>query len=224
MAVIFFDFDSTVVKKETLDNAVAQALSAHPERDRLVREVEEITKLGMEGKINFMDSVLRRITTVPLSKKLLVSRGTHMLGEITAGIPEIFAWLREKGHTTHIVSGGFAESVEPVARKLALPDDRWHTNRFTFDANEFVSGVDQNSPLWSNDGKAPVLRALRTRYPAEVFVMVGDGYNDYRAYEGGAADIFIGFGANVIRESVLAQAPFFVKSTEELQEKLQILL
>ena len=57
-----------------------------------------------------------------------------------------------------------------------------------------------------------MLRALRSRYPDQKFVMVGDGMNDYRAFEGGAADMFCGFGANVVRAPVKAKAPHFFDS------------
>jgi phosphoserine phosphatase len=216
MAVIFFDFDSTVVKKETLDDAIAAALDAHPEKERLVREVEEITRLGMEGKMNFLDSVRARLRVVPLSKQLLEKCGETMLDEITDGMSKIFLWLRQHGHGAHIVSGGFAQCIAPVAHILGIEEKNRHTNRFLFDERDMVVCTDETSLLWTNEGKTSILRALRTRYPTETFVIIGDGMNDYRAYEAGAADMFCGFGANVVRESVRAKAPHFFHSAYEL--------
>ena len=68
MAVVCFDFDSTVVKRETLDDAIAEALAQHPDKKRLVQEVERLTRLGMEGKMNFIETVRRRMEVVPLSR------------------------------------------------------------------------------------------------------------------------------------------------------------
>src|SRR4029079_11393069 len=121
MAVICFDFDSTVVKRETLDDAIAEALAKHPERELLVREVERLTRLGMEGKMNFIESVRRRLEVVPLSKPLLEECGRAMLQEISDGIPELFEWLGSRGHDVHIVSGGFVENIAPVAQLLGIP-------------------------------------------------------------------------------------------------------
>ena len=139
-----------------------------------------------------------------------------MLQEVSDGIPEIFEWLRSRKHDTHIVSGGFVENIAPVAEMLGIPEDRRHTNRFIYFPDGRVYGLDEGSLLLTNEGKTPVLRALRKQYPREIFVMVGDGMNDYRAYESGAADIFCGFGANVVREPVKAKAPHFFHTAQEL--------
>ena len=216
MAVVCFDFDSTVVKRETLDDAIAEALAQHPDKERLVQEVERLTRLGMEGQMNFVETVRRRMEVVPLSRQLLEERGRAMLQEISDGMPEIFTWLRTRNHDIHIVSGGFSENIAPVAEALGVPEDRRHTNRFIYFPDGRVYGLDEGSLLLTNEGKTPVLRALRTQYPGETFVMVGDGMNDYRAYESGAADIFCGFGANVVRESVRAKAPHFFYTAPEL--------
>src|SRR4029079_13385352 len=102
MAVVCFDFDSTVVKRETLDDAIAEALAKHPDKARLVQEVERLTRLGMEGKMNVIESIRRRREVVPLARPLLETCGRAMLQEISDGIPELFEWLRSRGHDVHI--------------------------------------------------------------------------------------------------------------------------
>jgi phosphoserine phosphatase SerB len=220
-SVFFFDFDSTVVSKETLDEAIALALVGHPERERFVREIEGITRLGMEGKLDFTESVRRRLHVVPLSRALLEATGQAMKDAITPGIEEVFDWLRERGHPTYIVSGGFEECITPVANLLRIPNDRRLSNRFTFSADGLVTGVDETSLLWTSEGKAPALRAMRSRHPEKQFIMIGDGMNDYRAYESGAADQFIGFGAHVVRQSVKERASNFAHSITDLWDFLE---
>lgn len=221
MAIVFFDFDSTVIKKETLDDAIATALVDHPEKERLVKEVEAITRHGMEGKIDFRDSVTSRLRVVPLSRSLLEERGRAMLHEVTEGMQDIFSWLADNGHITHIVSGGFLEYISPVAEELGVLPAQVHTNRFIYDQDGNVIGTDPTALLWTDVGKTPVLRQMRKIYPEEKFVMVGDGMNDYKAYESGAADAFYGFGANVVRESVKAKALHFFLSSAELLSFMQ---
>ncbi len=217
MAVIFFDFDSTVITKETLDEVIASALKNHPDRDELVANVETITRLGMEGKLDFKESVSRRLKVVPISKSLLEETGRAMLVEVTPGMPEVFEWLRSADHTIYIASGGFEECILPVARTLHIPYERILANRPRFGPDELVCGVDETSLLWTNEGKGPVLRSIKQQCnDAQPFFIVGDGMNDYRAYESGAADIFCGFGANVRRESVVKNAPHFFDSSDEL--------
>ncbi len=216
-ASVFFDQDSTVIKKETLDELIARALAGQPNRERMVAEVKEITRLGMEGKLPFKESVKRRLAVVPIHRNLVEEISYEMVDEITSGMHAVFHWLKDHGHTVYIVTGGFEEYVGPVARALQIPDDRCLANRFVFDDAGYVVGVDEKSLLWTNDGKAPALRDVRRQLgPKETFVMVGDGANDLRAYELGAADMFVGFGANVRRESVVAKAPHFVNSSHQL--------
>lgn len=219
--VVFFDFDSTVVSKETLDDAIARALHAHPERERIVHDIEDITRLGMEGKLDFTESVRRRLGVVPLTRTHLEETGYAMKNFITPGIDDVFNWLQEKGHPTYIVSGGFEECIVPVAEHLEIPGDRRLSNRFIFSPDGFVTGVDESSLLWTSEGKTPALRAMRAHHPDEQFIMIGDGMNDFRAYESGAADHFIGFGGHVVRESVKAKAPHFAHSMIELTEILK---
>ncbi len=221
---VFFDFDSTIVSKETLDDAIAQALHAHPERERIVREIESITRLGMERKLDFTESVRRRLGVVPLTRSHLEETGANMKDALTPGIENVIEWLREHGHPTYIVSGGFEECIAPVAEHLKIPEDCRLSNRFTFSPLGLVTGIDESSPLWTNEGKAPALRAMRARHPEESFIMIGDGMNDYRAFECGAADHFIGFGGNVVRESVKEKAPYFAMSAQEIGEILQRIL
>ncbi len=225
MAVVFFDFDSTVVTKETLDEVIIAALKNHPNRDDLVASVESITRLGMEGKLDFKESLGRRLTVVPISKALLEETGKAMMNELTPGMPQVFEWLRSAGHTSYIASGGFEQCILPVAEMLGVPRERLLTNRPRFDAHDMVSGVDETSLLWTNEGKGPVLRSIRQQYnDAQPFIIVGDGMNDYRAFESGAADVFCGFGANVRRESVVKNAPHFFDSSDELMQFLKLSL
>ncbi len=218
---VFFDFDSTIVSKETLDDAIARALSAHPERERIMQNIEEVTKLGMEGKLDFTESVRRRLGVVPLTRTHLEETGVAMKDALTPGIKDVFDWLRERGHTTYIVSGGFEECILPVAAHLETPRERVLSNRFFFSPEGDVARVDETSLLWTSEGKAPALRAMRARHPDERFIMIGDGMNDYRAYESGAADHFIGFGGHVVREAVKANAPHFTISAEDIMNVLK---
>lgn len=218
---VFFDFDSTIVSKESLDEAIALALSENPERNRIVKEIEEITNLGMEGKLNFTESVLRRIKVIPPTKKQLEETGRMLTSSITPGMPELFAWLRENGHVSYIATGGFEECIIPVASELQVPRERILSNRFLFSPLGIVTGIDESSLLWTNEGKGPALLATRAKHPNETCIIVGDGMNDYRAYESGAADYFIGFGGNVVRKAVEEKAQYFTYTVDQLWEILR---
>ncbi|MBI5470520.1 HAD-IB family phosphatase [Candidatus Kaiserbacteria bacterium] len=221
MAIVFFDFDSTIVSYETLDHALAHVLRDHPDKKRMIAEIEDITRLGMEGKADFREGVRRRVAVVPLTKSVLEETGEAMLSEITPGMRHVFEWLRERGHELFIVSGGFRECVVPVAQSLGVADDHVFTNQFLFSQDGAMCGFDETSLLWTSEGKTPILKAIRGKYPKETIIMIGDGANDLKAYESGAADHFIGFGGHVVRDIVKAKAPSFAYSTKELLSHLE---
>lgn len=223
MAIIFFDFDSTVIAKESLDEAIALSLEGHEHRDRIVRDIEEITRLGMEGAIDFRESVRRRCAVAPLSRDVLEQTGRAMVPHITTGFERLLPELRTHADV-HIVSGGFIECIAPSAHVLDVSRENIHSNRLLFGEDGAFCGIDESARLWTNEGKTPVLRMMREVYPQETFVMVGDGMNDYRAFESRAADYFIGFGMHAVRESVRERAPYFAFTVDELEAYLTDIL
>lgn len=224
MRAVFFDFDSTIVTKESLDETIAYALATHPERDRVVREIEEITNLGMEGKLPFTQSVTRRLATLSPTRTDFEAVGAELRKHITAGMLDVFAELEQSGTCTYIVSGGFRESVMPTARTLHVPEERVLTNIPVFDTNGTFMHPLETSLLWTDAGKTAAIQAVRARDDIAYAVLVGDGANDLAAYTAGAVDMFVGFGANIVRESVKKAAPRWANSSGELQTILSVVL
>ncbi len=220
---VFFDFDSTVVTKETLDEVVALALGERKDKKALVKEIEAITRLGMEGKLPFTQSLTRRIHVAPLSREHFTEVGEMMLEHITEGMPEIFAWLREQKVPTYIVSGGVRECIAPVAEHLGVPAAHTMTNEALFSKKGQLIGMNTKSLLWSDEGKGGAIRHVKKTAGLGTCVLVGDGSNDLAAYTNGAVELFCGFGANVVRKAVRAKAPQWAASSEELGAWLRTL-
>lgn len=219
--IVFFDFDSTVVTKESLDEVIALALSEHPDRDKLVAEIEAITNLGMAGELAFTESVRRRIAVAPLTLEHFEAVGQMLLEHVTPGMKEVFAYLHEEGIPVCIISGGFFESILPVATELAVSPADVFTNQALFDEMGNLHGVDESSLLWTDAGKTQAIQAVTSGRNMSSAVLVGDGANDLAAYKTGAVDTFIGFGGNVTREPVKAAAPHWAASANELLEQLK---
>ncbi len=212
--VAFFDFDSTLVSKESLDTVIAYALEDTPDKDHIVATIESITNRGMNGEIPFTESARLRLATLPLHRSHFEHVGTLLTEHITPGMPELFLWLTTRGVDTYIISGGFYESVSPTATLLRVPAERVYTNRCTYDNTGMVQGPDKTSLLWTDKGKDPVIRNILSRYEHSVSALVGDGANDLAAYAQGAVDHFCGFGAHVVRPKVQNEAPHFARTTD----------
>ena len=215
--IAFFDFDSTLVSKESLDTVIAHALAQAPDKERIISEIENITNRGMNGEIAFTESVQKRLSVLPLQKKHFTSVGNILLESITPGMPELFLWLKKSNVAIYIISGGFFESVAPTAKKLGVPESNIYTNRCLYAPDDLVIGPETQALLWSNEGKGPVIHHVRAQYTQSQAALVGDGANDLAAYTNGAVDYFCGFGGHVVRPKVQKEAPVFAHTTSEVQ-------
>lgn len=217
MPTIFFDFDSTVCAKESLDEVITLALKEYPEQTGLVEKVEEITNQGMNGELDFMESVNARFEVCPLNQAHFALTGERLKHCITPGFTDVFEWLIRNQWDIYIVSGGFLSSILPSVKWLGLNPDRLFANGLRCADNGDILGVDESSLLWTNHGKTKVINYLKDSHKIKgPTVLVGDGSNDLAAFKAGAVDHFVGFGGNVVREKVKAEAPHFVKTSEAL--------
>lgn len=132
-----------------------------------------------------------------------------------AGIDTLVQKLHTCGKTVYLVSGGFRQMIAPVAAKLNIPNERIYANNLLFNAQGEYAGFDRTEPTSRSGGKARVIQMLREKFhPTGPIVMVGDGATDMEARP--PANLFIGFGGVVVRESVRNGADWFAMSMQEL--------
>jgi glycerol-3-phosphate dehydrogenase (NAD+) len=83
-------------------------------------------------------------------------------------------------------------------------------------------GFDDRELTGHQRGKPKAIAHLRSLFPYETVVMVGDGITDLEAVqETGGADLFVGFTGVVRREAVAAAADWCVDSFAVLQAALR---
>ena len=106
---------------------------------------------------------------------------------------------------------------------LGFGRSEMHANEFIY-LDEQVIGLDPDCPLSRNGGKAEILNRISRH--ARTTIIIGDGMTDFEAFEQGAADKFIGFGAIAQREVVLAAAEWagesYVRSVNALASLLKL--
>ena len=66
---LVFDFDSTVVAVEGLDELARIALADDPDRERTVEAIEAITRDGMSGAIGIDESLRRRLAMLTITRR-----------------------------------------------------------------------------------------------------------------------------------------------------------
>lgn len=221
--LIAFDVDSTLLRVESLDTAIEAALAALPDAAEARRRLHEITNAGMSGRMALRDSLEARLKLAALDKGGVDEMAERLRQRVTPGMAPLLTKLRARGDQIHAISGGFADLIEPVLGDLGFQRGDIHANRFVWQ-DERVVGLDIDSPLSRNGGKAEVLDRIAAA-SAET-IIVGDGMTDFEAFESGAADRFIGFGLIARRDVVVAACEYsgadYVRTVDGLGKLLGV--
>ncbi len=179
------DVDSTLV-----DGEVIEMLAAHA---GVLAEVTEVTESAMRGEVDFAESLHRRV-------RLLAGLPSEVLATVLAGVrlnpgaTELVAAVQQAGWSIGLVSGGFAEIVEPLAAGLGI--DFVRANRLEVRDGALTGRV--TGPVIDRAAKAEALRELATLHGADVSdcVAIGDGANDLDMLD--AAGLGIAFNAKPV--------------------------
>ncbi|MCC5995840.1 MAG: haloacid dehalogenase-like hydrolase [Oceanicaulis sp.] len=222
--LVVFDVDSTLLKVESLDFAVARSLAGAPDGAERAARLSEITDRGMTGTLDFRASLDQRLALAGLTRTAVEDAREALRAQATPGMAGLLASLRRRGPVA-AVSGGFGDLIMPALADLGFSPGDVRANTFTYDGpgpGAGVTGYDGANPLSRSGGKAVVVRALKSQTGAGGAVMVGDGMTDYEAFADGAADAFIGFGGVTARETVRARAPAWAEDVDTLARLLGV--
>lgn len=207
------DFDSTVVKTETLEKLADHVLQDDPNKAHILARINDITKKGMEGFLPFSESLSQRLKLFHAHRDDVEHIALQTIGEITDSFSSHRSFISENADRIHIISGGFKEVILSTTRLLGIDDSHVHANRFIYDEDSYVIGADASQHLAQEHGKIRQVQALDL--PGEVWV-VGDGYTDYAIKKEGAAVKFFAFVEHVFREPVVAHADGVLSSFDDL--------
>lgn len=208
--VVCFDVDSTVVTGEGID-----ILADHCGKGK---EVAEWTKHAMSGEVPFHVALEERLNLFTPSKKQIKRCNKSGKLSLTKGISELITKLQSKNKKVFFVSGGFRQMINPHALELGIPLNNIYANNILFDEEGTYAGFDEQEPTSKAGGKAKVVGLLKEKLKLGTVAMIGDGYTDLEARP--PADIFIGFGGIVIRESVKENADWFITDFQDLIKAL----
>ncbi|WP_160463291.1 phosphoserine phosphatase SerB [Streptococcus zhangguiae] len=189
--LVVMDVDSTLILEEGIDLLGEEA--------GVGEEVATITERAMRGELDFREALAERVA---LLKGLPVSVFERILKRIhfTPGARELVATLHQRGYKVAVVSGGFHETVDVLAKELGI--DYVKANRLEAE-NGILTGRVLGEIVTKETKKACLEKwALENGLRLADTVAVGDGANDLPMIQ--AAGIGIAFCAKPI---VQAQAP-----------------
>ncbi|XP_011313414.1 phosphoserine phosphatase isoform X2 [Fopius arisanus] len=208
--VVTFDVDSTVIQEEGIDELANFCGKG--------KEVSELTKRAMQGNVTFQQSLTVRLNIIKPSLEQIKEFIKIYPPTLTPGIKELIDALHARNKEVYLVSGGFRCLISPVARRLNISQDHIYANRLKFYFNGDYAGFDENEPTSRSGGKAQVIKRLQEKHGFNTIVHVGDGATDMEASP--PATAFIGFGGNVVRESVKNNSLWFIEDFQELIDAL----
>lgn len=187
--LVVLDCDSTAIQDEVIELLADSAGT----RDR----VELVTERAMRGEIDFEQSLRQRVAMLAGLPEEVFEQTVARL-RLTPGLLELIAAVHEQRGFVGIVSGGFHEVLDPLAREIGV--DRWRANRLEVRDGRLTGAL--VGPVVDAAAKAAALLdwAKESGIPRAATVAIGDGANDLEMMR--VAALSIAFNAKpIVREA-----------------------
>lgn len=211
--IFVIDFDSTFIRSETLDLLAAFSLEGKKDAEKRIREIKEITNLGMEGKIDFTESLRKRIRILEGHRDHLMPLVEQIRGDVSSSFNRNKQFFKDYADRIFIISNGFKEIIEPVVKEYGIRTENIYANTFEYNEEGYIIGFDGDNILSKDHGKVDLLKSLHLQ--GDIYV-IGDGYSDYQIKEAGLANKFYVFTENVERDSIVEKADHIAPSLDEI--------
>ncbi|MBI4126289.1 MAG: phosphoserine phosphatase SerB [Deltaproteobacteria bacterium] len=165
--LVVMDMDSTLVAAEAIDELAKKA--------GVAKEVQAITRAGMEGNIDFTEGLRRRVALLKdfpfrdvekLARKLPLNRGAERLIRV----------LKKLGYKIAVISGGFTPFVDHLQKKLGL--DFAFANELEVKKGKLTGKL--VGRIIDGAAKAMILETIAAaeKLSLDQVIAIGDGAND----------------------------------------------
>lgn len=176
--LVVLDVDSTLIEQEVIELLAEEAGS--------LDEVARITARAMAGELDFGRSLVERVATLEGLDAAALERVSARV-TLTRGATELVAGIHTAGGVVAVVSGGFHELVDPVARELGL--DAHRANRLEV-IDGRLTGRTTGAVIDAEAKRDALLEwSRRFEVPPTRTVAVGDGANDLAMMQAAALSI-----------------------------------
>ncbi len=165
--LVVFDMDSTLIQGEAIDELA--------DVTGIGDQVAQITEAGMQGKMDFKESLTQRVALLKGVEENVLSFVAQNL-VLTEGAERVVRKLKQLGYKIGIISGGFEYFGKYLQKKLGL--DYVFTNRLEI-ANGKLTGKIEGDII-DGQKKAEILRTIAQveNISLKQTIAVGDGAND----------------------------------------------
>ncbi|MCD7878660.1 MAG: phosphoserine phosphatase SerB [Candidatus Gastranaerophilales bacterium] len=206
MKLAVFDFDSTLMQGETLE-FIAKEFGIEP-------LMKKITTEAMEGKIDFFESLLKRVSLLRGAKESKIKEICENL-PYTKGAKETITELKKQGYKVVCFSGGYETATIPAQKVLGY--DAQFSNIFHFKNGELTGML--GGEMMFSDSKGKMLKRLQNLFNInkEDTLAVGDGANDLSMFN------FAGNRAAFCAKPILKEHANIIIDIKDLTELLNYL-
>ncbi len=172
MKLAVFDFDSTLMEGETLE-FIAREYKIEP-------LMKKITTEAMEGKIDFFESLIQRVSLLKGAKEHKIKDICENL-PYTKGAKETIYELKKMGYKVVCFSGGYETATIPAQKILGY--DAQFSNIFHF--KDGILTGELGGEMMFSDSKGKMLKRLQTILDISESdtLAVGDGANDLSMFQ-----------------------------------------
>ena len=214
--LIFFDCDSTLSAIEGIDE-----LARFKGKEW---RVGVLTQKAMDGDLDLSDVYGKRLQAIRPTRGQLKAIEERYWDHLVPDAEAVIAALRFLKKQIFIISGGLAEPVRGLGRRLGVPPeniraveleynelsgDWWRYYEPGSRARQTYLDYDEG-PLTVSSGKPAIVQELaRGKHGRRL--MVGDGVSDLATR--GVVDLFVGYGGVVARQKVRDAAEVFISSS-----------
>jgi D-3-phosphoglycerate dehydrogenase / 2-oxoglutarate reductase len=206
------DFDSTFTQVEALDELARISLKDHPDREKIYKQIEDLTNASMEGRLSFSESLENRVKLLQANREHLKQLITYLKKKVSRSFSRNTIFFKNHTDEVLIVSGGFKEFITPVVTEYYIKKENIYANTFVFDDDGNIIGYDRQNPLSQEGGKVKLLRQMNLQ--GDIYG-IGDGYSDFQLKESGIIKKFFAFTENIERKSVAEKADHITPSFDE---------
>ena len=204
--LLVMDVDGTLVRQEGIDLLAQEA--------GVGEKVAEITAQAMNGELDFSASLEARVALLKGLETSIFPKILEQM-EVTPGAETLITELHQRGYKVGLVSGGFHEVIDPIARSLGI--DLVLANRLRISDGRLTGKVLGGIITPKRKKEALLTWAKENHVPQSQTIAMGDGANDLPMIE--TAGVGIAFMAKPI---VAERAPYRIE-TRDLRLVLEIL-
>lgn len=207
------DFDSTFTQVEALDVLGEISLKDDPNKAEKLQAIKDITDKGMDGSLNFRQSLEQRLEILEASKPQIEALVETLKSKVSKSFKRNKEFLEENAGDIIIISNGFRDFISPIVEEYGIKPENIFANDFIYDESGKIIDFNRENVLSKNGGKSETIKRLNLE--GDIYV-IGDGYTDYEIKASGLANKFYAFTENVARSKVTAKADHIAPSLDEI--------